>query len=323
MAIDISGHMIGRFASAHLTGPCATRSLIVVGIDILGTADDRFTLNIEQNHNGQHIWRVLNEAGDVIKGDLVPDPRSFDGLGAGETHILFMGGFILDLTGFDSNSRTYVHETLTATQPGHAPIVPDATDPMCFAAGSVVRCKDGLQPVETVTTGDLVWTADQGYQPVEWVAATHVNLSEKPDLAPVEILRGALGPKIPERPVLVSPEHRVLMTGHRLELYAGLEEALVPARLLVDGKTIRHRTDLKEVMYFHLMFSHHEIVDSGGLLAESYHPEAVSLGALGKDQRDALYLQYPHLRLFGDHAAGPLVRPKMRGHAAAVLLRAA
>lgn len=335
MAIDISGHMIGSFASAHLTGPCSDRSLTVVGIDTFGSADDHLTLDIYQSHKGQHIWRVLDADGDVIKGGLVPDARSFDGLGAGENHILFKGGYIFDLTGFETCTKTYGHEaptTVPSTIAGSTADtrpdtltepMPETVDPMCFAAGSVVRCKSGLQPIETITTGDLIWTADQGYQPVAWVAATHVDLTEAPDLAPVEILRGALGPKTPERPVLVSPEHRVLMTGHRLELYAGLDEALVSARLLVNGKTIRQRSDLSEVLYFHLMFSHHEILDSGGLFSESYHPEAQSLAALAPEQRDALYQDYPHLRLFGDSASGPLVRPEVRGRAAALLVRAA
>jgi hypothetical protein len=326
MTIDISGHMIGRFASAHLTGPCAARRLTVVGIDTLGSADDDFTLDIYDSHKGTHIWRVLDADGDVILGGLVPDVQSFDGLGAGENHIVFKGGYIFDLTGFDSGSKTYTHEKQTI-QPTSAPPLTDQAldmiDPMSFVAGSVVRCKDGMRPIEAITAGDLVWTADQGYAPVAWVATTHVDLSQTPDLAPVEILRGALGPKSPERPVLVSPEHRVLMTGHRLELYTGLDEALVPVRLLANGKTMRQRSDLAEVIYVHLMFSHHEIVDCGGLFSESYHPEAVSLAALDSDQRDALYQAYPHLRVFGALASGPLVRPEVRGRAAALLVRAA
>lgn len=327
MTINISGHMMGRFASAHLTGPCAARSLTVMGIAPLGSADDHFSLDIYQSRGGMHIWRVLDADGDVIKGGLIPDGHSYDGLGAGHHHILFKGGFILDLTGFEEGTKTYTHDVVALDKDTPAAVpdtAPDtASDPMCFAAGSVVRCEDGLRPIETITAGDLMWTADQGYQPVQWVAETHVDLSERPDLAPVEILRGAIASKLPARPVLVSPEHRVLVTGHRVELYAGLDEALVPARLLVNGKTIRQRSDLACVIYYHLMFSDHEIIDSGGLFSESYHPETLSLGALPSDQRAALYQKYPHLRLFGDAASGPLARPELRGQAAALLVRAA
>jgi hypothetical protein len=321
MMINISGHMMGHFASAHLTGPCAARSLTVIGIALFGGADDPFFLDIYQSCGGLHLWRVLDADGDVIKDGLVPDGRSYDGLGAGHHHILFKGGFILDLTGFEEGTKTYTHDAIASGK--NTPDTKAASDPMCFAAGSVVRCVDGLRPIETITAGDLMWTADQGYQPVHWVAETHVDLSERPDLAPVEILRGAIASKVPARPVLVSPEHRVLVTGHRVELYAGLDEALVPARLLVNGKTIRQRSDLSQVIYYHLMFSRHEIIDSGGLFSESYHPEPLSLGALQSDQRAALYQKYPHLRLFGDAASGPLVRPELRSQAAALLVRAA
>ncbi|RPE66380.1 hypothetical protein EDD53_2082 [Pacificibacter maritimus] len=107
MGHRLSGHMIATYACAHLTGPCLNRSLTVDGIEPFGSADECFTLDCYSDHSSIRLWCILDDAGDVVQGGLVPDTQSYNGLGGGDNHIIFKGGFIVDLSGFYSSQRSY------------------------------------------------------------------------------------------------------------------------------------------------------------------------------------------------------------------------
>lgn len=332
MAIQITGDMIGTYGSASLNGTNPPNlELTVSGITPLGTSEDIYYLEVYQNPsdtftNGQ-FWRLTDADGNVIMEGLNPDNNNDQNMGAGDEHVLFQKGYILDISGLDGATMVYtsadeVADPFSGNSDGELQVT-EVDDAICFAAGSVVRTSLGPKPIEEIAVGDLVWTADHGMQPVRWVGRSKIDLTRAPDLAPVEILRGALDPHVPRRPVLVSPQHRVLVTGHRVRLYAGLEEALVPARWLINGETIRQRTDLTEVTYVHLMFDRHELLDSGGLISESFFPRATALETLEQAARAELFRIFPVLRLFGEAAAVPLARPEIRGSVAALFGRAA
>ncbi|WP_417275300.1 Hint domain-containing protein [Celeribacter halophilus] len=201
--------------------------------------------------------------------------------------------------------------------------IEDVANAVCFAAGTMLRTASGLRAVEDLSPGDLVWTADHGMQPVRWVGKSRVDLTRAPDLAPIEIQKGALGADAPSQPVCVSPQHRVLVTGHSVELYAGLEEALVPAHRLVNGENIRQKIEMTEVTYVHVMFNRHELLDSCGLVSESFYPGAPAVSMLDQGTRDELFRIFPQLRLFGDEARPRLARAEIRGREAALFSNAA
>ena len=335
MPLEIRGDMIGTFTTASLNGTNAPdQELTVSGISPLGTHDDVFYLELFQKPgdtfvNGQ-FWRLTDAEGNVIADYMIPDNTGYQMMGAGDEHILFLDNYILDLGGLQSTMVYTPDDEIADPDVGNNDgelQISEVEAAVCFGAGSVIRTAQGLVPVELIEQGDLVWTMDHGMQPVAFVARTVVDLRRAGDLAPVEILRGALGRGLPARPVVISPQHRVLLTGHLVELYAGLEEALVPAHWLARGHLgkgrIRRRHDLDQIEYIHLMFDRHEIVDSGGLLSESFHPGAEAVRALDCATRDELYRLFPQFRLFGSEAAGPLCRPEIRGRAAALMSRAA
>ncbi|MBW6418407.1 Hint domain-containing protein [Celeribacter sp. PS-C1] len=334
MAVQITGNMIGTYGSASLNGTNPPNlELTVSGITPLGTSDDIYYLEVYQNPsdtftNGQ-FWRLTDADGNVIMEGLNPDNNNYQNMGAGDEHVLFQNGYILDISGLDGSTMVYTSADEIA-DPGSGNNdgelqVSEVENAMviCFAAGSVLRTAAGARPIDDIAVGDLVWTADHGLQPVRWVGTSKIDLTRTPDLAPIEILRGALDRHVPRHPVLVSPQHRVLITGYLVQLYAALEEALVPARCLVNGETIRQRSDLIEVTYVHLMFDRHELLDSGGLISESFFPGATAVGVLEESTRDELFRIFPVLRLFGEAAAVPLARPEIRGRAAALFGRAA
>lgn len=87
-------------------------------------------------------------------------------------------------------------------------------DIVCFAAGTMISTEKGDVAVQDLRKGDMVWTRDNGFQPLRWAGASHLNASDlaaKPKLLPIRIKAGALGVNMPSVDLVVSPQHRVLV----------------------------------------------------------------------------------------------------------------
>lgn len=153
----------------------------------------------------------------------------------------------------------------------------------CFVAGTLIRTDLGERPVEALRPGDLVDTLDSGPQPLRWAGSVTLGRSDllaAPHLAPVAISAGSLGHGLPETDLLVSPQHRVLLSGWRVELAFGEEQVLAAAKHLVGWPGVRALRMPREVTYHHLLFDRHEIVFANGQPAESF--------LLGEAIRDSL-----------------------------------
>lgn len=143
---------------------------------------------------------------------------------------------------------------------------------ICFAKGTEIDTIDGPQLIETLQAGDLVRTLDAGFVPVKWLGCTELGASDLkrwPTLTPVRVKRGAFGQGRPEKDVVLSPNHRVLVTGWKAELFFGETEILVPVKTLVDGAAIIQDMVCADTSYFHLLLESHQIVHASGLLSES------------------------------------------------------
>lgn len=147
---------------------------------------------------------------------------------------------------------------------------------VCFANGTLIRSADGTStPVEDLQIGDLVETLDNGAQRIVWTGVRSVSrdqLRARPDLRPVVIAKGALGSETPNKDLLVSPQHRILIRSKITERMFGASEVLVPAKQLLEleGITVSERHDA--VNYHHFMFANHEIVFANSALCESLYP---------------------------------------------------
>lgn len=160
-------------------------------------------------------------------------------------------------------SGTFFRATAVNTQ---GPLDVADLGPPCFAAGTRIETERGLTPVEQIAVGDLVRTLDHGLQPVRWHGQRGVPALDK--LAPIRFAPGAMGN---DRELLVSSQHKILVSGWRAELFFGEDEVLVAARHLVNGGTI-HRAPRRHVTYHHLMFDAHEILLADGVPSESFYP---------------------------------------------------
>ena len=175
--------------------------------------------------------------------------------------------------------------------------------PPCFTPGTYVETEDGPRLIETLVPGDLVLTRDRGLQPLLWVSQRTVQAQGR--FAPIVFAPGAIGNT---DKLVVSPQHRVLITGWRAELFFGTDEVLVAAKHLVNDTTIQQEEG-GEVTYINLLFDDHEIVMAGGVPSESYF-----LGhALNENQpqiRAELMALFPELEGYAASAmpARPLIR---------------
>ncbi|MCT4559562.1 MAG: Hint domain-containing protein [Pelagimonas sp.] len=158
----------------------------------------------------------------------------------------------------------------------------DGGTPTCFLPGTLIETPRGPVAIERLQAGDLVQTHDNGWQPVLWISATtHIGGRH----THVRFRKGVLGTS---RDLLVSPAHRMLLTGHLPEMLCGSAEILAPARQLVNGTDVLLERSDAPVTYYHLMLARHDMVLANDSWSESYFPGEQALGALSLRSRAAL-----------------------------------
>ncbi|MEN8738717.1 MAG: Hint domain-containing protein [Phaeobacter gallaeciensis] len=167
---------------------------------------------------------------------------------------------------------------------------------ICFTPGTLIDTPGGTCPVERLSPGDLVQTRDNGPQAIRWIGARRMSgarLFVYPALRPVRVRAGALALDRPEEDLLVSPEHRLLLRGARVQALFNTPEVLVAARDLINGTSVAPDTQLREVTYIHLLFEEHQVLWANGVESESFHPANASLSALSEGDRQRLLTLLP------------------------------
>lgn len=190
---------------------------------------------------------------------------------------------------------------------------------VCFASGTLINTDKGRRTIETLRVGDTLETLDNGRQPIRWIGSRKLNLAElilKPHLRPIRISAGALGPGLPNRDLLVSPQHRILVRSKiALRMFNSSEVFVAAKHLLgVDGIDIAY--DLNSVNYYHVMCDQHEVVEAEGALAETLYtgPEALkAMSSEAKQEIDDVFGGIPLLER-------PLARTTPKGHLAKKLV---
>ncbi|MEO1491019.1 MAG: Hint domain-containing protein [Pseudomonadota bacterium] len=187
--------------------------------------------------------------------------------------------------------------TVTASREGPSVPFADLAFPPCFAKGTLIRTASGLRPIETIRRGDLVWTADCGHQPVTWIGSSPVQVTGHvpSPFDPVWIAPDAFGPRAPMRPLRVTQHHRILIQDWRAELLFGEPEVLVPAKALVNGTTVQLERASPGLTYWHLLFDGHQLVESDGLISESFDPGVTIVNSMERAARDELIALFPQL----------------------------
>lgn len=185
---------------------------------------------------------------------------------------------------------------------------------ICFAADTHILTAQGERLVQDLAVGDKVLTRDNGYQAIRWIGKTKVEAKGK--FAPIVIREGALGN---ERDLVVSPQHRVLVSDWRAEIMFGEFEVLVPAKHMVNNDGIFVRNG-GEVEYYHILFDRHEVIFSEGIPTESFHPGDYSVKGLADATREELFDLFPELR-DAEFDYGPAARISLKRFEAEQLMQ--
>jgi hypothetical protein len=162
---------------------------------------------------------------------------------------------------------------------------------ICFTPGTRILTPRGERPVETLREGDMVVTRDHGPRPIRWVGRRTVP--GRGEFAPVRVGPAVFGTA--SGGLLVSPQHRLLVTGYHAELLFGSDEVLVAAKHLLGG-TDACRAPCAAVTYIHLMFDRHEVIYAEGFATESFFAGEEALTAVDAPAREELFAIFPELR---------------------------
>lgn len=269
----------------------------------------------------------ISPDGDILGGSSEPfskvEVRDPQGNLLGSTTVDQSGQFVINLSPVQRNGEEL---RVTAIDPSEKSsdyavvFAPDSTP--CFTAGTLIRTKDGLRAVETLSIGDLVMTKDHGAQPLRWIGTRKLNaavLAANPLLQPIRIRAGALGDQTPSQDLIVSPQHRVLVRSRIAARLFGTDEVLAAAKQLttLDGIKVAH--DLTEVTYVHILFGQHEIVESNGAETESLYTGAEAMRSVGAAAREEIFAIFPQLRDTED--APPAARRMLSGREARKLVQ--
>lgn len=203
------------------------------------------------------------------------------------------------------NPSLTFRQTGTVTFGTNQPSVPydpgsaiDPTDPPCFTPGTMIQTARGPRAVEDLRIGDLIVTRDHGIQPLCWIGGQKVDadrLDLSPNLRPIRIAAGALGPGLPLHDLIVSPQHRVLVRSTVVSRMFACTEVLIAAKHLVGLPGIAVCRDLSPVTYLHLLFDRHQIVLSQGTWTESFFVGPQALKSLKTGQRREILALFPEL----------------------------
>ncbi len=163
----------------------------------------------------------------------------------------------------------------------------DNTGVTCFTAGTAILTPRGDVLIEYLRVGDMVCTADNGPQPIRWIGTRKLDrgtLNAKHNLRPILIKADLLGNR---RPLLVSPQHCMLLPGDRL----------VRAKHLVETRGgVRIAHGKRSVCYIHLMFDSHQIIFAENAPSESFYPGPASLKMINTSARKELFALFPDLQ---------------------------
>jgi hypothetical protein len=120
--------------------------------------------------------------------------------------------------------------------------------------GKVVTMRGEL-PAEKIEAGDIIVVmATIGYSPVQRAIETMVDLTRRPDAAPLLIVEGAFGRFSPNRTTILAPQSLI-----------GVENWLVPASTLVNARSIRQLPAAGYIRYLQFEMGHHDMFVADGL----------------------------------------------------------
>jgi len=266
----------------------------------------RFADGDEYGTDTAEVWQLGNTNGDpVVRMVINPDGtvelygvKTADG--PLEPLELYNGMTVntaaIDAAWDDNGPNTIVIDQ-GVTGPTNA--TGDFDDVPCFASGTMLETMHGPTRVEDLNVSDQVLTYDNCYQAIRWIGSKFVSraqLDAKPALKPVKIRANALGPGYPKQDLIVSPQHRILVSSVIAMRMFDCKDVLLPAQKLLslDGVDVV-QGNAAGIEYWHVLFDRHEIVWSNGMPTESLFTGPQALRAISAQARAEIQSLFPQI----------------------------
>ncbi len=300
----LRGDQIATFQSVASSGNSNGVKVTLGGVQTLGASTTYFRVVVRQIGSGQdaltngqfidiYAHPPSTPPGPPLFSNLNPQHDMYQGRASSSEHqIITNPAQILIQTAPITNGTVQIGPGIKPLRteqlqfdslPATPPVIP------CFVAGTLIRTARGEVPVEMIRADDRVQTLDNGYQPVVWAGQRRVcGLGS---MAPVRFRAGSVGNR---RRLLVSPQHRMLVSGWRSELASGEVETLAAAVHLINGGTIS-RKRCPFVTYVHLLFESHQVLLAEGSASESLFPGSQAFSAFDRAARAEITRLFPRL----------------------------
>lgn len=167
---------------------------------------------------------------------------------------------------------------------------------VCFCQDTLIGTENGNVAVQDLSVGDMIMTDEGEARPLRWIGRRKLNLRElqaNDKLYPVRISAGSLGNGLPEKDLLVSRQHRMLVRSGIVQRMFGLEEVLIPAIKLTALPGIFVDASVETVTYFHLLLDEHSVILAEGTPAESLATGPQAMKALSPEAREEIRTLFP------------------------------
>ncbi|MEM6609181.1 MAG: Hint domain-containing protein [Pseudomonadota bacterium] len=169
----------------------------------------------------------------------------------------------------------------------------------CFTAGTRIATARGDVAVETLTPADAVTLHPSGTAQLLRTYRRHLmaeELARYPNLRPVRICAGALDGTLPHRDLLVSRQHRMMVSSPIVARMFGTAEVLISAVRLTRLPGIYVDDTIEAVTYIHLLFDRHQVIYAEGAPTESLYTGFEALRAIAPAAREEITTIFPELR---------------------------
>jgi hypothetical protein len=153
---------------------------------------------------------------------------------------------------------------VTSSSSGTVFEITDSGFVICFAQGTQIATPTGETPVERLSVGDTVLTADGKVEPIIWIGVGRVLVTpgRRSAATPVTVHRGALADNVPHRDLRVTKGHSLF-----------IDDVLIPVEFLINHRSICWDDRAREVDVYHVELAKHGVLIADGAAAESYRDD--------------------------------------------------
>ncbi|WP_170314047.1 Hint domain-containing protein, partial [Commensalibacter intestini] len=268
-------------------------------VDLIGDQNSGLVISGYTSGVDTSVTTVISGFSGLMAMDGLSDKVTVDGLQANNvSSVAYPDADHITLQLLDGTSLTlnmigikYTGVTLGSDASG------DLTMIVCFLSGTLIKMAKGVCAVEDLQVGDMVLTYDpqskaKVKKKITWVGkqTAHVNAKLPDDQAgyPVRILKDAFKKNVPNKDLLITSEHCLFIDGH-----------FVPARMLVNGRSIFYDYSITSYDYYHVETEDHSVIWADGMLTESY----LNTGNRHSFNKDQKVVQLdPHVKIWAEDA---------------------